>query len=81
MGKPITMVNKMPESVLTQEPRNASSLTQAPYRSLLQDKFATSCKSKVWAGFGKSQITVGLVKSFFVARIAPETVRRDGKRL
>ena len=28
MGKPITIVNKMAESVLTQEPQNASSLTQ-----------------------------------------------------
>jgi len=54
MGKPITIVNKMAESVLTQEPQNASNLTQAPYRSLLQDKFATSCKSKVRAGFGKT---------------------------
>jgi len=41
MGKPITMVNKMAESVLTQEPQNASSLTQVPYWSLLQDKLAT----------------------------------------
>jgi len=48
MGKPITMVNKMAESVLTQEPQNASSLTQAPYPSLLQDKFAPVCKNKVW---------------------------------
>jgi len=54
MGKPITIVNKMAESVLTQEPQNASSLTQAPYPSLLQDKFATSCKSKVRAGFSKT---------------------------
>jgi len=29
MGTPITMVNKMAESGLTQEPQNASSLTQA----------------------------------------------------
>jgi len=31
MGKPIAIVNKMAESVLTQEPQNASSLTQARY--------------------------------------------------
>jgi hypothetical protein len=35
MGKPITMVNKMAESILTQEPQNASSLTQAPYQSFV----------------------------------------------
>jgi len=35
MGKPITIVNKMAESVLTQEPQNASSLTQAPYPSFV----------------------------------------------
>ena len=80
MGTPITMVNKMAESVFTQEAQSASSLTQATFPALLQDKFATSCKSKVRAGFGKTQIAVGLVKSFFVVRIAPETVRRDGKR-
>jgi len=53
MGKPITIVNKMAESVLTQEPQNASSLTQAPYRSLLQDKFAASCKAKSGLGSAK----------------------------
>jgi len=31
MGKPIAIVNKMAESVLTQEPKNASSLTWARY--------------------------------------------------
>jgi len=35
MGKPMTMVNRMAESVLTQEPQNASSLTQARYRSFV----------------------------------------------
>jgi len=54
MGKPITMVNKMAESVLTRKPQNASSLTQALYWSLLQDKFATSCKSRVRAEFSKT---------------------------
>jgi len=53
MGKPIAIVNKMAESVFTQEAQSASSLTQATFPALLQDKFTTGRKNKVRAGSAK----------------------------
>ena len=65
MGKPIAIVNKMAESVFTQEAQSASSLTQATFPALLQEKFTTGRKNKVRAPFGKTGDGRQLVPNLF----------------